>query len=175
MSLGLALKLSLEALCQYNPFLKSVLQSCAAAKMKNLVGHWTIEHGRQNGRLLHWPQNSCVSMKTTLWKLLVSVSAKFDCPVSHQECPLLPTAHDCETGFSNLSKGIHRKWTPPISGHSTPSPSLINGHLLWLSLNHCAKSEIFAEELLRIMRDKWTPSVSGHPTLSPSLINGHLL
>ena len=31
----------------------------------------TIIHGRQNGRLFHWPKCSCMSTKTKLWKLLL--------------------------------------------------------------------------------------------------------
>ena len=39
-----------------------------------LAGHWTIRLGRQSGRLLHWPECSCVSTKTKLWKLLLRSS-----------------------------------------------------------------------------------------------------
>ena len=36
-----------------------------------LPGYWTIRLSRQNGRQLHWPKCSCVSMKTKVWKLLL--------------------------------------------------------------------------------------------------------
>ena len=33
--------------------------------------------------------------------------AKFACPVTRQNFPLLPTAHDCEIGLSNFSTSRH--------------------------------------------------------------------
>ena len=45
---------------------------CTGQPSNSVVGHWTnIKLGRQNGRPLHWPQCSCVSLKIKLWKLLL--------------------------------------------------------------------------------------------------------
>ena len=63
-----------------------------------MEGHWTIELGRQNGRLLHWPKCSCVRTKTKLLEASVA-SAKFDCPVACQNSSLLATAHACQIGL----------------------------------------------------------------------------
>ena len=60
---------------------------------------------RQNGRLLHWPKCSCMSMKTKLWKLLLrpavcmpSLIVQWPAKVS-----FLATVHDCETGLFRSS------------------------------------------------------------------------
>ena len=55
-----------------NSFLNPTSQFHNHAQKRNiLASHWTVQLGRQDGRLLHWPQCSCVSMKTKLWKLLL--------------------------------------------------------------------------------------------------------
>ena len=79
------------------------------------MGHWTIKLGIQNERLLHWPECSCASTKTKLWKSFVATSqlyAKFDCPVAYQNFSLLATAHDCEIGLFSRLYMYTRFWSP---------------------------------------------------------------
>ena len=83
---------------------KPVSQSCTVAKSGNFwLAHWTFKLGRQN-RLLHWPKCSCMSVKIKRWKLFTTscLYAKFNCPVACQNCSLLATAHDCDTGLSSI-------------------------------------------------------------------------
>ena len=71
-------------------------------KWNILAGHWTINLGKQNGRLLHWAKvQMCEYEKQTLEAFVAAsrLSAKFDCPVDRQNVLLLASAHACETVF----------------------------------------------------------------------------
>ena len=85
--------------------IKPVSQSCAVDKSENFGGQLDIQTWHING----WPQEklSKFGFRThaiALWPMEQSsfLSAKLDCPVAHQNFSLLATAHDCETGLSNL-------------------------------------------------------------------------
>ena len=76
----------------------------SSEKWTILAGLWTIKLGRQNGRLLHWRNCSCVSTNTKHWKLLLASQPfvrQVDCAVARQNFSLIATAHDCETVFLN--------------------------------------------------------------------------
>ena len=90
---------------------KQVSQSCAVVKSeKNLASHWTIKLGRQNGRLLHWPKCSCVSigrfLRPAICMIVIEVSNAFGAHFRKQHRPFLMGATPCQQCQRTISSAL---------------------------------------------------------------------
>ena len=79
-------------------------------KVRNSGGPQHNHTWRMNGWLQQkLPMFGFRTHTTALWPMEQSsiLSAKFDCPETHQNCSLLATVHDCETGLCTIVLQFH--------------------------------------------------------------------